>query len=109
MSVPLHASDAPIVDPYVEVNRHSLAAFDDDGHSEWNGVDGRILRAFARRGLVWFECVDPWGRRKRYRGGLTAQGLQALAILESREPPLPWADMDVSGCACHANEGDTPT
>ena len=73
------------IDSYVRENALGLAAFHDTGQSEFNGVDGRTLHAFARRGLVWFEAVDPWAKRKRYRGGLTEKGRRVLAELEDDE------------------------
>lgn len=68
-----------MADRYVRENIIALEVFDDSGHSEFNGVDGRTLHALARRGLVWFECVDPWAKKKRYRGGATDKGRAILA------------------------------
>jgi hypothetical protein len=72
-----------LVDGYVRENRIALEVFADAGHSEFNGIDGRTLHALARRGLVWFEAVDPWAKSRRYRGGVTDKGRAALALLES--------------------------
>lgn len=68
---------------YLVENTVTLQVWADTGHDEFNGVDGRSLHALARRGLVWFEVVDPWAKKKRYRGGLTARGREVLAELES--------------------------
>lgn len=70
-----------MTDAYVRDNLVALQVWADDGQSEWNGIDGRTLHAFARRGLVWFEAVDPWAKSKRYRGGLTDKGRAVLAEL----------------------------
>lgn len=40
-----------MLDRYVRENIIALEVFADDGQSEFNGVDGRTLHAFARRGL----------------------------------------------------------
>jgi hypothetical protein len=74
--------DKPTIDSYTRENVIALQVFHWDGQSEWNGIDGRTLHAFARRGLVWFESVDPWAKSKRYRGGLTEKGLAVLNELE---------------------------
>lgn len=66
-------------DRYVRENIIALEIFAERGQSEWNGVDGRTLHAFARRGLVWFEAVDPLAKSKRYRGGVTEKGRALLA------------------------------
>ena len=71
-----------MLDRYVRENIVALEVFADDGQSEFNGVDGRTLHAFARRGLVWFEVVGHDFRNKRYRGGVTAAG---RAVLEEYE------------------------
>lgn len=67
-----------MLDRYVRENIIALEVFADDGQSEFNGVDGRTLHAFARRGLVWFEIVGHDFRNKRYRGGVTAAGRAVL-------------------------------
>ena len=72
-----------MLDRYVRENIIALEVFADDGQSEFNGVDGRTLHAFARRGLVWFEAVDTSAKRKRYRGGLTDKGRAVLAEHEA--------------------------
>ncbi|MCT2222541.1 hypothetical protein [Microbacterium paraoxydans] len=72
-----------MLDRYVRENIIALEVFADDGQSEFNGVDGRTLHAFARRGLVWFEAVDPFAKSKRYRGGLTDKGRSVLAEHEA--------------------------
>lgn len=72
-----------MLDRYVRENIIALQVFADDGQSEFNGVDGRTLHAFARRGLVWFEVVDLWAKSKRYRGGLTDKGRAVLAEHEA--------------------------
>lgn len=72
-----------MLDRYVRENIIALEVFADDGQSEFNGVDGRTLHAFARRGLVWFEAVDTSATRKRYRGGLTDRGRAVLAEHEA--------------------------
>lgn len=72
-----------MLDRYVRENIIALAVFADDGQSEFNGIDGRTLHAFARRGLVWFEAVDPFAKSKRYRGGLTDKGRSVLAEHEA--------------------------
>lgn len=74
-----------MIDRYVRENVLTLQTWDDTGQSEFNGVDGRSLYALARRGLVWFEAVDPWAKKKRYRGGLTDKGRATLAELEAAE------------------------
>lgn len=71
-----------LVDAYTRANRIALQVFDDSGQNEFNGVDGRTLAAFARRGLVWFERHDH-GLIKLYTGGLTEKGRAALAELEA--------------------------
>lgn len=73
------APDLSVIDRYVRENIIALEVFADDGHSEFNGIDGRTLHALARRGLVWFEAVDPWAKTKRYRGGVTDKGRAVLA------------------------------
>lgn len=75
-------SEKPTIDRYTSENMIALQVFHDSGQSEFNGVDGRTLHAFARRELVWFESVDPWAKSKRYRGGLTPKGRAVLEILE---------------------------
>lgn len=72
-----------VVDKYTRENHIALEVWADDGQSEWNGVDGRTLHAFARRGLVWFELVDRRAKSKRYRGGLTEKGRAVLALLDA--------------------------
>ena len=69
-------------DRYTRENWAALQAFADSGQDEFHGVDGRTLNAFARRGLVWFDVVDPWAKSKRYRGGLTPLGRVVLAAFE---------------------------
>lgn len=76
----------PPIDSYTRENVIALQVFDWDGQSEWNGIDGRTLHAFARRGLVWFESVTPWASPKRYRGGLTDKGRTVLTALLPNEP-----------------------
>jgi len=76
-----------MVDRYVRENRFALSDFEARGHDPFNGVDGRTLHALARRGLVWFEVVDLWARKKRYRGGLTDEGRAVLEELESSGRP----------------------
>lgn len=71
------------IDRYVRANIVALEVFADRGHDEFNGVDGRTLHASARRGLVWFESIDPWAKTKRYRGGVTDKGRALLARHES--------------------------
>jgi hypothetical protein len=68
---------APLVDRYVRENRIALEVFHDAGHRPFHGVSRRTLRAFARRGLVWFEHDN--------RGGLTDRGRASLAELESAD------------------------
>lgn len=64
-------------DAYVRENRIALEVFDNDGSSHFHGVSRRTLRAFARRGLVWYDHDN--------RGGLTEKGRAVLADLESRD------------------------
>lgn len=40
------------VDRYVRGNVIALAILENQGHSEFNGISRRTIRAFARRGLV---------------------------------------------------------
>ncbi|GEB46922.1 hypothetical protein MTE01_28670 [Microbacterium testaceum] len=77
---------APDVDRYTRNNIIALSVFADRGSDEFNGVDSRTLHALARRGLVWLECVDPWAKHKRYRGGLTDAGRRALNALGDSAP-----------------------
>ncbi|MGZ0070006.1 hypothetical protein [Microbacterium arborescens] len=80
------------IDSYTRENRIALEVFHDSGHDEFNGIDGRTLHAFARRGLVWFEAVDyGYGARKRYRGGVTAKGREVLAAFEAEGNSAPRA------------------
>lgn len=75
------------IDRYTRENVIALQVFDDSGQNEFNGVDGRTLHAFARRGLVWFTRHNH-GRIKLYTGGLTPEGravLGALAKLDGAE------------------------
>lgn len=71
----------PKIDRYVRENHIALQVFDDRGQNEFNGVDGRTLHAFARRGLVWFTERES-SSTKRYTGGLTDAGREVLAVLE---------------------------
>ncbi|CAM5531875.1 hypothetical protein [Leifsonia shinshuensis] len=73
------------IDDYVRENRVGLQVWADESQNEFNGVDGRTLHAFARRGLVWFEAIDPWAKKKRYRGGLTDKGRAVLHALEAED------------------------
>ena len=69
------------IDKYTRDNLIALQVFRDSGQNPFNGVDGRTLHAFARRGLVWFEKHDH-GLIKLYTGGLTPKGRAVLGQLE---------------------------
>lgn len=91
---PAEVSVPPVlsIDRYTRINVTALSVFDQQGEDEFNGVDGRTLHAFARRGLVWFECVDVWANHKRYRGGLTPRGRYVLELLEPNVKHTPEGD-----------------
>ncbi|SJN43333.1 hypothetical protein FM104_12570 [Microbacterium esteraromaticum] len=95
-----------MLDRYVRENIIALEVFSDDGQSEFNGVDGRTLHAFARRGLVWFEAVDPFAKSKRYRGGLTDKGRAVLAEHEAAEKAASQFDSRSAVGAAQFTEAD---